>query len=164
MLGGRKMNNISVRYAKRDELERINEMRSDVNELHVNGCPDIFRPGFCTELQQHIYEIFDSDKADVIVAKCGETLCGFAIVEYIDRPESAYNKARSFYHIEEFGVDAAFRRMGVASAIVEFCKIEAKAKGYNRVELDVWEFNDGAIKFYEAAGFQTYRRLMQLDL
>lgn len=158
------MNNIIVRYAKRDELECVNKMRAAVNELHVNGRPDIFRPGFCAELQQHIYDVFDSDKADIIVAECGGTLCGFATVEYIDRPESAYCNARSFYHIEEFGVDAAFRRMGVASAIVEFCKGEAKAKGYNRIELDVWEFNDGAIRFYEAAGFQTYRRLMQLDL
>lgn len=158
------MNNIIVRYAKRDELECVNKMRAAVNELHVNGRPDIFRPGFRTELQQRIYEVFDSDKADIIVAECGGTLCGFATVEYIDRPESAYCNARSFYHIEEFGVDEAFRRMGVASAIVEFCKGEAKAKGYNRIELDVWEFNDGAIQFYEAAGFQTYRRLMQLDL
>lgn len=158
------MNNIIVRYAKRDELECVNKMRAAVNELHVNGRPDIFRPGFCAELQQHIYDVFDSDKADIIVAECGGTLCGFAVAEYIARPESAYNNARSFYHIEEFGVDAAFRRMGVASAIVEFCKGEAKAKGYNRIELDVWEFNDGAIQFYEAAGFQTYRRLMQLDL
>lgn len=158
------MNNIIVRYAKKDELLRINEMRAEVNELHVNGRPDIFRPGFRTELQQRIYEVFDSDKADIIVAECGGTLCGFAMVEYIDRPESAYGNARSFYHIEEFGVDEAFRRMGVASAIVEFCKGEAKAKGYNRIELDVWEFNDGAIQFYKSAGFQTYRRLMQLDL
>ena len=158
------MNNIIVRYAKRDELECVNKMRAEVNELHVNGRPDIFRPGFCAELQQHIYDVFDSDKADIIVAECGGTLYGFVVAEYIARPESAYNNARSFYHIEEFGVDAAFRRMGVASAIVEFCKGEAKAKGYNRIELDVWEFNDGAIQFYEAAGFQTYRRLMQLDL
>ena len=111
------MNNIIVRYAKRDELECVNKMRAAVNELHVNGRPDIFRPGFRTELQQRIYEVFDSDKADIIVAECGGTLCGFATVEYIDRPESAYCNARSFYHIEEFGVDAAFRRIGVASTI-----------------------------------------------
>ena len=51
------MNNIIVRYAKRDELECVNKMRAEVNELHVNGRPDIFRPGFRTELQQRIYEV-----------------------------------------------------------------------------------------------------------
>ena len=38
---------LSVRYAKREELERINELRRMVNELHAENCPDIFLPGFC---------------------------------------------------------------------------------------------------------------------
>ena len=29
--------NIRVRYARRDELERVNELREMVNEVHVNG-------------------------------------------------------------------------------------------------------------------------------
>ena len=39
---------ITVRYADRAELPRVNELRKMVNELHANGRPDIFRPGFCT--------------------------------------------------------------------------------------------------------------------
>lgn len=27
-----------------------------------------------------------------------------------------------------------------------------------REELDMWEFNDGALAFYESAGLKTYRR------
>ena len=158
------MNNISVRYAKIDDIPRVNELRESVNELHVNGRPDIFRQGFCEELRAHAYEVLGSDKADIIVAECGGTVCGFAVAEYIDRPQSVYNNAQSFYHVEEFGVDENYRRMGVASAIVEFSKSEAKAKGYRSLRLDVWEFNEGAIKFYEAAGFETYRRLMELEL
>ena len=48
---------ITVRYADRAELPRVNELRKMVNELHANGRPDIFRPGFCAELQQHVYQI-----------------------------------------------------------------------------------------------------------
>ena len=33
---------------------------------------------------------------------------------------------------------------------------------FDRIELDVWSFNEEALKFYEAVGFQTYRRLMAL--
>ena len=35
-------------------------------------------------------------------------------------------------------------------------------KGGDRIELDVWSFNEEALKFYEAVGFQTYRRFMAL--
>lgn len=34
----------------------------------------------------------------------------------------------------------------------------------DRVELDVWEFNEAARQCYEAAGFCTYRRYMELEL
>ena len=30
-----------------------------------------------------------------------------------------------------------------------------------KLELDMWEFNDGALKFYESVGFITYRRFME---
>ena len=43
-------------------------------------------------------------------------------------------------------------------------KKDAVKKGFPRMELDMWEFNEGALKFYENAGFQTYRRYMELPL
>ena len=48
---------LSVRYAKREELGCVNELRRMVSELHAENRPDIFRPGFCEELQQHVYQV-----------------------------------------------------------------------------------------------------------
>ena len=63
---------IEVRRARREELERVNALRKMVNELHVEGRPDWFRPGFAPELRDHLYEQFDSDRFDVLVALvCG---------------------------------------------------------------------------------------------
>lgn len=154
-----------VRYAERKELSGVNTLRRMVNTLHAEGRPDIFRQGFCEELENHVYDKFDSDDSDVIVA-CDDdgTICGFATVEYIRRPLSPYNNAREYYHIEEFGVAEKYRRRGVATALVDFCRNEARKKGFPRIELDVWQFNTSAIAFYEAIGFSTYRRYMELDV
>ena len=116
---------LTVRYAKRDELERVNELRRAVSELHANGRPDIFRPGFGGDLSERVYSAFDDDDTDVIAAVCGGTVCGFALVHRIDKPESPYMCARRIYHIEEFGVDSDFRRRGVGSALIGFCRSEA---------------------------------------
>ena len=89
------MSDCVVRYAERSELERVNELRAMVNELHVEGRPDIFRPGFTDELQRYIYQKFDSENSDVIAALINGTICGFAMVEYIDRPASPYRSALS---------------------------------------------------------------------
>lgn len=73
-----------VRYAAREDLPRVNELRQQVSELHAAGRPDIFRPGFCEALQQHVYQLFDAPEFDVLVACVGETICGFAAVQYVD--------------------------------------------------------------------------------
>ena len=158
------MSMIEVRPAKREELERVNELRRMVNDLHVAGRPAHFRPGFNAELQGHLYERFEADESDVLVAAVNGEVAGFATVQYVHRPESPYTLPLDFYHLEEFGVDAAFRRRGVATALVEYMKADAKTRGFTRLDLDVWAFNDSALAFYEAAGFTTYRRYMELEV
>ncbi|MBD5101821.1 MAG: GNAT family N-acetyltransferase [Subdoligranulum sp.] len=155
---------VTVRTARRNELERVNELRKMVNELHINGRPDVFRPGFCDELRQHVYDKFDSGNSDVLVAIMDQIICGFAVVEYIEKPRSPFNNSRKFYHVEEFGVDENFRRKGVATALIAFMKEDALRRGYQKIELNMWEFNDGALSFYEKVGFRTYRRYMDMDL
>ena len=155
---------ISVRYARRNELEEVNRLRKQVNEVHVNGRPDIFKAGFCQQLRDHVYDNFDSGDSDIIVALAGGTVCGFAAVRYVKRSETPFSYERSYYMIEEFGVDENYRRKGVAAGLIGFCKEEARAKGYKRMELDYWAFNEAAEKFYEQAGFKVYRKYTELFL
>ena len=158
------VNRIEVRPARREELDAVNALRRQVNDVHVQGRPDIFRPGFGPQLAGHVYEQFDSDRFGVIVALLDGKIAGFATGQYVRRPESAYNLPRDFYQVEEFGVDAAHRRRGVASALVDYMRADARRRGFRRINLDVWAFNDGALAFYKRAGFATYRRYMEMDL
>lgn len=77
------MPDFTVRYAKKSELERVNEIRYQVNRVHSNGRPDIFRDDFCDEMKNIVYKVFENEYSDVIVAVNGDTICGFATVEYI---------------------------------------------------------------------------------
>ncbi len=152
-----------VRFAKEKDLLRVNELRRQVNEVHVEGRPDIFKPGFCQELKDYARRVLEDEDKDIIVVERDGNICGMACVEYIRKPESPYTFARNFYHVSEIAVDEAFQRQGVATELVTFMKEDAKAKGLARIELDVWEFNKSAIEFYEAAGFQMYRRFLELE-
>ena len=126
---------ITARFAREDELDRINELRRQVNDLHV-----------------------------IVVADLDGTVCGFAVLNHIMRPENPFMYERDFLDIDEFGVDEAFRRQGAASEMVRFIRNWAKEKGYRRLELNMWEFNLGALAFYEASDFRTYRRYMEIYL
>lgn len=152
---------MSVRFAKENELGRVNELREQVNALHVAGKPDTFKPGFTRELQDYVNAIRDDPDKDIVVAERGGVVCGYAVINYVNRPENPYMYERRYLDIDEFGVDEGFRRQGVATEMIAFIRGVAASKGFKRVELNMWEFNDAALKFYEAAGFKTFRRYME---
>ena len=155
---------VTVHFAREDELDRVNELRRQVNDLHVEGVPDVFKPGFCDELRDFIHVIRNDPNKEIVVAEADGTVCGFAVLNHIVRPENPFMFERDFLDIDEFGVDRAFRRRGVAGAMIRFIRNYAKEKGYRRLELNMWEFNRGALAFYETADFKTYRRYMEIHL
>ena len=148
---------IEVRPAKREELERVNELRRQVNDLHVQGRPGHFRPGFNQQLQRHVYDQFESETGDVLVALADGEVAGFATVIYVHRPEGPYTLPLDFYHVEEFGVDAAHRRQGIGRALVDYMRSNAVERGFTRIDLDAWAFNESALAFYQKVGFVPYR-------
>jgi GNAT superfamily N-acetyltransferase len=56
------------------------------------------------------------------------------------------------------GVSANVRRTNVGSRLLNHFEEQAAADGFARVELDVWDYNDPALRFYERHGyvFQCY--------
>lgn len=57
-----------------------------------------------------------------------------------------------------------YMQMGVASKMILFMKEDASRRGLHKIELDMREFNHGALKFYENVGFKTYRRIIELEI
>ena len=55
-----------VRSAEEQELERVNVLRKQVNDLHVEGKPNIFKANFYDGLSDYIYEIWNDDKKEII--------------------------------------------------------------------------------------------------
>lgn len=152
---------MSVRLAKENELERVNELRRQVNDLHVKGRPDIFKPGFPKELSDHVYTIWSDPRQRIVVCERGGLICGFAVLNHITRPETPFMTERDYLDIDEFCVDAAYRRTGVGTELMQFIRSYAEELGFSRIELNMWEFNADALAFYEEIGFTTYRRYME---
>ena len=155
---------MEIRFAKENELDRVNELRRQVNDLHAAGRPDLFRPEFSRELQDFIRAIWNDPEKKILVAEQAGTICGYAVLHLVQKPQSPSKLARDYLDVDEFGVDEAFRRQGVATAMIDFIRAFAREKGFRRIELNMWEFNRDALAFYEAVGFSTYRRYMEMDL
>ena len=152
-----------IRKAEMKDLDAVNELRRQVNELHVQGRPDIFKPGFGPELRDHALIYLTSENNEIFVDEEEGRLAGVIMGDYFSKPETPYSMARDFCHIAEICVDRDFRRQGIAHRLMAHAKEEAKKRGLTRIELDVWAFND-AIRFYEAEGFRTFRTFFEMEL
>ena len=152
---------MSVRLAKENELERVNELRRQVNDLHVKGRSDIFKPGFPKELSDHVYTIWSDPRQRIVVCERDGVISGYAVLNHITRPETPFMTERDYLDIDEFCVDEAYRRTGVGTELMHFIRSYAEELGFSRIELNMWEFNADALAFYEEIGFTTYRRYME---
>lgn len=153
-----------VRLANESDLERVNALRKQVNDLHVAAHPEVFKAGFPAELRDHIFTIWNDREQDIIVSERDGEIAGFAVLHHVVKGETPFMKARDFLEIEEICVDESQRRKGIASELLAFSKDYARERGFRRIELNMWEFNADALRFYEASGFRTYRRDMELLL
>lgn len=154
----------TIRFAVSDDAEQVNSLRKQVNDLHVQGKPEVFRGGFTKELRDYVYEIFADPLKKIVVYESGGVICALAVLNHITKPENPFMLERDYLDIDEFCVDEAFRRKGIATEMIGFIRGYAKAEGFARLELNMWEFNRDALAFYEAAGFTTYRRYMEMKL
>ena len=155
---------VKVRMAQEEDLERVNGLRREVQSLHAEGEPGIFKPEFGKELRELVYGIMKDPDKGIVVAERDGRLCGFAVLNHVRKPETPFMFEREHLDIDEFGVDEDCRRQGVASAMIAFIRCLAGERGCKRIELNMWEFNRDALAFYEASGFSTYRRYMETEI
>lgn len=153
-----------VRFAEEKDLDRVNELRKQVNDIHVEGRPDVFKAGFGSEMRDFAKVIISGENSNIIVAERSGVICGMASVDYANKLETPFGNARRFYHVQEIAVDVKYRRQGVAKELLEFMIADAKKRNLGKIELDVWEFNDSAIEFYQAAGFRQTRRWLEYEV
>ena len=152
-----------IRIATPMDKPEINELRRQVKLLHDEGAPDFFAPGFPKELADYLDVIFMQENGEVVVAEADGKIVGFACLSYIERPASVFRRPLRYCDIDELCVDRQVRRQGVGRAMFDFIKARAAEKGFSRIELNMWEFNEDALRFYEAMGFRTYRRYMAYE-
>ena len=90
------------------------------------------------------------DPEDVLVADCDR------VVGYVRlRHPSPLRAGRHVLQINGLAVDPAYRRRGIARALLDAVIDEARSRGARRLTLRVFAPNAAARALYEAAGFEV---------
>lgn len=155
---------VEIRRAVPTDTDRIMDLLFQVEEVHRQGRPDMFREGGIKYTEPELIDIIKSDDTPVFVAVSGGDICGYvfgAVSEVKDSPMLLDMKT---LHLEDVCVDEGCRGQGVGRLLVEYVGGWARENGFDRLDLDVWEFNEGARRLYERLGFSTQKRRMDMWL
>lgn len=146
-----------VRRAAEGDIPVIMELLVQVNRVHYDGRPDLFR--LATKYTaDELRAILENGDTPVFVYEDGDGRVlghGFCILQ---RPENtALMQDHLTLYIDDICVDASARGRHVGSAIYEHILAFARERGCYNVTLNVWSCNPGAMQFYESLGLVPYK-------
>lgn len=161
------MNTLQIRPAKQIDVPVLCDLYLEFHEFHAAAVPDrlqsLRQPGRLDkeELARKIATLLHEDHASLQVAEMDGQIIGLA--ELYLREEDNENSAmvvRRYAHLQSLMVTTAARRNGIGRALLKAAEAWAAENGAEEVRLEVWEFTDGPLRFYETAGYRTLKRTL----
>lgn len=155
----------TVRRAEERDIPRILELLIQVDMVHHNGRPDIFKGPATKYNAEQLKEILMHKQDPVFVcADEDDRVLGHAFcVHKQTLDDNVLTDIRKLY-IDDICVDEAARGKHVGSALYEAVKKYAQENGYYHITLNVWTCNPVARSFYESLGFVPLKTEMEVIL
>ena len=151
----------TVRRAEGRDIPEILRLLVQVNMVHHNGRPDLFKGPTTKYTEAELSQILQNDDTPVFVCADdqGRVLGhGFCILQ---RFGGQLMTEHDTLYVDDICVDEAARGMGVGRAIYDHIVNYARRLGCYNVTLNVWTCNPGAKAFYERLGLKPYRVSME---
>ncbi len=154
---------MNFRKAEEKDAVKIAEMLIGIGALHHNGRPDVYKENLQKYNEKEITGIIKNKNSPVFVVTDEEdNVAGYAFCIIRTVEETKALVGRKFLYIDDFCVDEKYRKMHIGTFLMEKVVEEAKKMDVSSIELNVWEFNESAVKFYEKCGFKTQKREMEI--
>lgn len=153
---------MTVRRAENKDADAVLNLLRQVNKLHFDVRPDLFRPGTKYDKLQ-LEEIFADENRPVFVADDGNRVVGYAFC-VISRNTSPILADVATLYIDDLCVDEGYRGKRIGTLLLEHVTKYAKEAGCYNITLNVWTGNDAAMKFYASSDFTPLKICMEKKL
>ncbi|MCR5685336.1 MAG: GNAT family N-acetyltransferase [Lachnospiraceae bacterium] len=152
-----------VRRAVSKDIKAILKLLLQVDMVHHNGRPDLFKGPATKYDAKELEKIIDDDQTPVFVCVDEEDqVLGHAFCIHKQEVGSAVLTDIRTLYIDDICVDEAARRKHVGTALFRHVLDYARENGFYNVTLNVWTCNPGAVRFYESLGFVPQKTGMEM--
>ena len=152
-----------IRKAEKKDIPGIIALLHQVNMVHYELRPDLFKPHTTKYNEQELESLLQDPSKPVFVYDDGGML-GYAFCQLTEvKDHGLLQDARTLY-IDDICVDELARGRHVGSALYEHVLNFAGSIGCHNITLNVWEGNDPALSFYRKMGMQVQKTTMEVVL
>lgn len=156
---------IVIREAVEGDYEALCGLIDQVDKLHRDRLPRRFR---ATKGPARSWDFFlnaiSASDIGFFVAEIEHSLAGFVHVIVREAPEIPIFVPRRYAVVDSLAVRAALRRRGIGRALMDKAHDWSTSKGATSIELNVYDFNQQAMAFYRALGYEIISHRMSRSL
>ena len=155
---------MQVRFAQEKDLPPIHTLLEQVNLVHHQGRPDLFKLGRKYTDEQLLAIIGDRGRPILVAADETDQVLGYAFCifqQHVD--DNIMTDIRTLY-IDDLCVDETLRGRHIGKTLYDAVLAFAREQGCYNVTLNVWSCNPSAMRFYEAQGLKPQRVGMEVIL
>lgn len=155
----KQIKDITIRNAEKSDYESVIKIMNQVQQMHVEWRPDIYKPNN-NLISEDIFEKI-IENGTFYVAETNDDVVG--VLEIVFRHiESPSHVTREVIFIDTMAIDENFRGMGIGHQMFGFLKKMKQEKNYDAIELQVNARNRAAYEMYQKCGFTKKSINMEL--
>lgn len=155
---------MKIRFAIPEDVPGILALLQQVGQVHHEGRPDLFRKGAQKYGASQILQLLESATSPIFVAVADDKVLGYGFCQIKTVTQHPVFEDSTELYIDDICVDENCRGQGVGKAIYDEILRYAKMRKCHNLTLNVWCFNETAMKFYEKCGLKPQRIYMETVL
>jgi GNAT superfamily N-acetyltransferase len=152
---------VTTRLGTIADYPRAHVVIAETFAFHQQAAPEFFQqsdsppPTLAT-----IESLLEDDVGAWFLAEHQGEVIGFVTVQLRPPVQEPYLVLERRTLVQNLGMLSAWRGQGIGRTLMEAAEGWAREHGATRLVLNVWEFNTGALSFYETLGYSAFSRNM----
>ena len=153
-----------VRFAIEKDITKIEDLLSQVDMVHHNGRPDIFKIGTKYSAQELKLLLKDKKRPILVATDENDEVMGYCFCIFQQHIDNSVLTDIKTLYIEDLCVDENLRGKHIGRQLYDAAVKLARENWCYNLTLNVWSCNPSALRFYESLGLTPQKIGMELIL
>ena len=153
-----------IRMAVEKDIPKIGDLLLQVDLVHHNGRPDIFKIGRKYSDEQLIKLLQDTQRPILVAVDEKDDVLGYCFCIYQQHKNNSVMTDIKTLYIDDLCVDEKLRGKHIGRELYEAAVRLAKDNACYNVTLNVWSCNPSAMRFYQSLGLVPQKIGMEVIL